>query len=172
MQRYRRKKTVDDWMLPFHPETTPLHQDRYVARWFWQTFYIRKTNYGQSCCCFYQNDLLPKKNDQHLVLVMSGKDIRTGCTSQSTPTLLGDLLHFRGLDAIVQRCKCLTVKAHGLSQSIATTHPWVNPQSREGVNEGGCWGIYTNICTSCSSGGADDVVLKGWRGIRASGLGE
>ena len=54
LQRHKRKKTVREWLLPF-PETTPAHRDRYVARWFDQTFHKPQTHYGQTCQCFDSN---------------------------------------------------------------------------------------------------------------------
>jgi hypothetical protein len=36
----------------------------------------------------------------------------------------GDLLFMK--IPIVQQCNCLTVKTHGLSQSIAERYPWAN----------------------------------------------
>lgn len=42
-------------------------------------------------------------------------------------TKVGDVLKATGVDAIVQQCNCLTVKAHGLSQAIAGQYLWADP---------------------------------------------
>ena len=54
LQRHKRKKTVQDWLLPF-PPSTPLHQDCYIARWFLEKFHPPPHHYGQRCQCFYSN---------------------------------------------------------------------------------------------------------------------
>ena len=38
LQRHKRKKTVQEWMLPF-PPSSPMHQDCYIARWFLEKFH-------------------------------------------------------------------------------------------------------------------------------------
>ena len=38
----------------------------------------------------------------------------------------GDLTEWKGVDAIVHQCNCLTVKAHGLSAQIARKYPWAD----------------------------------------------
>ena len=38
----------------------------------------------------------------------------------------GDLTEWKGVDAIVHQCNCLTVKAHGLSAQIANKYPWAD----------------------------------------------
>ena len=54
LQRHKRKKTVQEWMLPF-PPSTPMHQDCYIARWFLEKFHPPPHHYGQRCQCFYSN---------------------------------------------------------------------------------------------------------------------
>ena len=51
LQRLKRKKTVQEWMLPF-PPSPPLHQDCYIARWFLKKFHPPSHHYGQKCQCF------------------------------------------------------------------------------------------------------------------------
>ena len=42
-------------------------------------------------------------------------------------TKFGDVLKVTTVDAIVQQCNCLAVKAHGLSQPIADRYLWADP---------------------------------------------
>ena len=51
LQRLKRKKTVQEWMLPF-PPSPPLHQDCYIARWFLKKCHPPSHHYGQKCQCF------------------------------------------------------------------------------------------------------------------------
>ena len=47
--------------------------------------------------------------------------------STGLETKAGDVLKVTMVDAIVQQCNCLAVKAHGLSQAIADRYPWADP---------------------------------------------
>ncbi len=67
----------------------------------------------------------------------------------------GDLLEYDAADYIVQQCNCLTVRSHGLSDSIAKVFPEANPYARRrGIGS-------RNLCVKEDRGSPGSIEVFG-----------